>query len=140
MFPADSVASTELAVHNYLDVLASAFVITAFQPWYENIGKLQIKSPRVYVTDSGLMHALLNIRDGTELDLLAIRGRHRVGFEIDRTTSPALTPSMRSALTDLKLSRLFVVHAGQLSFDLAHNVYAVPPTALKSIKLAGIKQ
>jgi predicted AAA+ superfamily ATPase len=77
---------------------------------------------------------------GAELDLLAVRGRHRIGFEIKRTTAPALTPSMRSALSDLKLGQLFVIHAGDHAFDLARNVHAVPATGLKSIKLSGFKQ
>ena len=170
----------DTTVRNYLDALASAYVITVLQPWYENIGKRQIKAPKVYVTDSGLMHALLNIHEsielerhpkvgaswegfilhelcirfaiqrreryywrsvsGAELDLLAVRGRHRVGFEIKRTTAPMLTPSMRSALSDLKLDRLFVIHAGEHRFDLALNVHAVPATQLKTIKVVGFKQ
>ena len=50
---------------------------------------------------------------GAELDLLVIRGGQRRGFEIKRTTAPTITPSMRSALTDLRLQRLDVIHAGE---------------------------
>ncbi len=62
---------------------------------------------------------------GAELDLLVVRGRRRLGFEFKRTTAPSLTPSMRSALADLGLVSLTVVHAGQNSFPLAPNVRAL---------------
>ena len=62
---------------------------------------------------------------GAELDLMVVRGRRRLGFEVKRTTAPALTPSMRSALSDLKLDSLTVVHAGDASFPLAARVRAV---------------
>jgi len=62
---------------------------------------------------------------GAELDLLVVRGRKRWGFEVKRTSSPTITPSMRSALSDLKLQRLFVVHAGEHSFDIAKKIRAV---------------
>ena len=62
---------------------------------------------------------------GAELDLMVVRGRRRLGFEIKRTTAPALTPSMRSALGDLKLDSLTVIHAGDASFPLAARVRAV---------------
>lgn len=62
---------------------------------------------------------------GAELDLLVVRGRRRLGFEIKRTTAPAFTPSMRSALADLKLDSLTVIHAGDASFPLAKRVRAV---------------
>jgi hypothetical protein len=54
-----------------------------------------------------------------------VRGARRIGVEVKRTTTPALTPSMRSAIVDLKLSQLYVVHAGEVTFPLAKQVQAV---------------
>ena len=62
---------------------------------------------------------------GAELDLLVVRGGRRIGVEVKRTTAPALTPSMRSAMSDLKISQLHVVHAGEETFPLAKKVRAV---------------
>jgi len=62
---------------------------------------------------------------GAELDLLVIRGQQRLGFEIKRTSSPQITPSMRIALSDLKLNRLDVVHAGEATFPLDKKIRAV---------------
>ena len=62
---------------------------------------------------------------GAELDLLVVRGHKRLGFEFKRTVAPRLTPSVRSALADLRLDRLDVVHAGEHTFPLAPQVRAV---------------
>ena len=62
---------------------------------------------------------------GAELDLLVIRGKKRLGFEIKRTSSPKVTPSMQSALNDLNLHRLDIIHAGDKTFSLAKNIRAV---------------
>ncbi len=48
-------------VRHYLDLLTSVFVIRQLQPWYENIGKRQVRSPKIYIGDSGVLHALLGL-------------------------------------------------------------------------------
>jgi uncharacterized protein len=152
-------------VRRYLDTLTAALVLRQLQPWFANIAKRQVRSPKVYIADSGLLHALLNLetlhelaghpkvgaswegfalgevtvrlgaRDdetffwathgGAELDLLVVRGSRRLGFEFKRTDAPRLSPSIRSALTDLQLDRVDVVHAGDHSFPLAERVRAL---------------
>ena len=152
-------------IRHYLDILTSGFVIRQLQPWHENVSKRQVKAPKVYLTDSGVLHSLLglaskadveahpklgaswegfvisqvvnrlNVRPhdcyfwathaGAELDLLVVRGRKRWGFEVKRTSAPTITPSMRTALADLKLQKLFVVHAGEHSFDMAKSIRAI---------------
>jgi predicted AAA+ superfamily ATPase len=67
---------------------------------------------------------------GAELDLLIVRGKRRIGFEIKRTSSPHITPSMRHAVEDLKLNRLDVIHAGDESYPMAAKIRAV---ALKNM-------
>ena len=62
---------------------------------------------------------------GAELDLLVVRGSQRLGFEFKRSSSPAVTPSMRSALADLALTRLDVIYPGGNVFPLADRVRAV---------------
>ena len=48
-------------VRRYLDLLSSVFVVLQLPPWYENVGKRQVRSPKVYVGDSGILHALLGL-------------------------------------------------------------------------------
>jgi hypothetical protein len=62
---------------------------------------------------------------GAELDLLVVRGDQHLGFEFKRTTAPTITRSMRVALEDLRLARLFVVHAGAKSFPLGPRIQAL---------------
>jgi hypothetical protein len=62
---------------------------------------------------------------GSELDLLIVSGGRRLGFEIKRTSSPRLTPSIRNAMKDLKLRSLDVVHSGDKTYPLGQGVRAV---------------
>lgn len=162
---ARSLAVGTTSVSRYLDLLTSALVIDQLPPWFENLGKRQVKAPKVYLRDSGLLHSLLNVEDesdllghpkvgaswegfalqqiaailelrreecffwathgGAELDLLVVRGRKRWGVELKLTAQPAVTRSMTTALHDLRLRHLFVVHAGAETFPLAEKISAV---------------
>ena len=48
-------------VRRYLDLLTSVFVVRQLQPWHENVAKRQVRAPKVYVADSGILHALLGL-------------------------------------------------------------------------------
>jgi predicted AAA+ superfamily ATPase len=160
-----SMGLSDTTVRSYLDKMADVFIMRQLQPWHENLAKRQVKAPKIYVRDTGLLHALLDVRTarqlelhskvgaswegfvvdqviqaldaashecyfwrthaGAELDLLVMRGTRRFGFEVKRTTAPAITPSMTSALTDLKLKKLYVVHAGDATFPLSRQIQAV---------------
>jgi len=50
-------------VGRYLDVLTQTFMLRQLQPWFANLGKRQVKAPKLYFRDSGLLHALLGIGD-----------------------------------------------------------------------------
>ena len=65
-----------------------------------------------------------------ELDLLLFKRGRRIGVECKRKDAPVLTPSMRTALTDLKLDELLVAYPGDKRYALARNVEVVPLTQL----------
>ena len=65
--PARSLGIGESTVRRYLDLLTQLLVVRQLQPWHENLAKRQVKSPKVYVRDSGLLHTLLGIRSEREL-------------------------------------------------------------------------
>jgi hypothetical protein len=67
--PARSLGVSEPTTRRYLDLLSGALMVRQLPPWYENLGKRQVKSPKVYVRDSGVLHHLLGIR--TEEQLLS---------------------------------------------------------------------
>ena len=56
-----SMGLSDKTVRSYLDILTGTFMIYQLQPWFENIGKRQVKSPKIYIRDSGLLHSLLSI-------------------------------------------------------------------------------
>jgi predicted AAA+ superfamily ATPase len=65
------------------------------------------------------------LHSGAELDLLVVRGRRRWGFEIKCTDAPTTTPSMRSAMENLRLDQIDVVHAGEHTYPLTAGIRAV---------------
>jgi predicted AAA+ superfamily ATPase len=64
---ARSLGTNHKSARSYLDLLESAMVVRVLRPWHENLKKRQVKSPKVYVTDSGLLHALLGIPSRRDL-------------------------------------------------------------------------
>lgn len=55
------------SIRHYLDILTGTFMIRQMQPWWENISKRQVKSPKIFFRDSGLLHYLLNLETENEL-------------------------------------------------------------------------
>lgn len=54
---------SEPTVKRYLDILTGTFMVRQLQPWYENLKKRQVKAPKVYIRDSGILHSLLALPD-----------------------------------------------------------------------------
>lgn len=163
---ARSLGVDQKTVRRYLDLLTSAFVVQQLEPWHENLAKRQVKSPKVYIADSGLLHVLLGLgseeellahpkvgaswegfalqevitrlgarreecyfwatQAGAELDLLLVRGQRRLGFEFKRASAPKVTPSMKTALHDLRLESITVIHAGEEAYPMAPRIRALP--------------
>lgn len=65
--PARSLGIGETTVRRYLDVLEGLFMVRQLLPWHENLGKRQVKAPKVYFRDTGLLHRLLGVRSMREL-------------------------------------------------------------------------
>jgi predicted AAA+ superfamily ATPase len=60
---ARSMGLSDKTVRSYLDILTGTYMVRQLQPWYENIKKRQVKAPKIYLRDSGLLHNLLNLPD-----------------------------------------------------------------------------
>ncbi|MGH7794055.1 MAG: ATP-binding protein [Candidatus Binatia bacterium] len=65
---ARALSVNESTVRRYLDLMTGVFMTRQLPPWFENLGKRQVKAPKVYVRDSGLLHALLGIADQRDLE------------------------------------------------------------------------
>ena len=59
---------TDKTVRHYLDILSGALVVQQLQPWHASVKKRQVKAPKVYVRDAGILHGLLDIRDQRDLE------------------------------------------------------------------------
>ena len=130
-----SMGLSDKTVRSYLDILTGTFMIRQLQPWYENIGKRQVKSPKVYFRDSGILHGLLNLPD-----FHALTGHPRVGaswegFALEQTLQ-VLNPSQ---------AFFWATHGGVevdlLFFHRGHRYgvefkFSEAPQATKSMRIA----
>lgn len=82
---ARSMSVSHHTVTNYLDLLTGTYMVRQLQPWHENFGKRQIKAPKVYLRDSGLLHAFLNIQDQRSLYSHPAAGASWEGFVLEET-------------------------------------------------------
>jgi predicted AAA+ superfamily ATPase len=80
-------------VSRYTDLLVDLLLVRRLQPYHVNVGKRLVKSPKVYIRDSGLLHALLNIGDRNALLGHPVAGASWEGFVIENliNAAPALT-------------------------------------------------
>jgi predicted AAA+ superfamily ATPase len=81
---ARSLGASENTARSYLDTLSGAFMIRVLPPWYENLGKRQVKSPKVYFRDTGLLHTLLQIGTYSALTAHPKLGASWEGFAIEQ--------------------------------------------------------
>jgi uncharacterized protein len=73
----------ESTVRRYLDLMADVFMVRQLPPWFENLGKRQVRAPKVYVRDSGLLHALLGIANQRDLELHPKVGASWEGYAVE---------------------------------------------------------
>jgi predicted AAA+ superfamily ATPase len=82
---------SESTARRYVDLLQDLFMVRLLQPWYANLGKRQVKSPKIYIRDTGLLHVLLGIRTEQDLLLHPRSGASWEGFvieEVIKATGP----------------------------------------------------
>jgi predicted AAA+ superfamily ATPase len=122
---------------NYLDILAHTFMIRELKPWFENISKRQVKSPKVYFRDSGVMHTLMGIKNKKDLTTHTKLGASWEGFaleEIIRYIKPdPLDCYFWSTQADAELDLLILKDGKKLGFEFK---YSDMPRMTKSMHIA----
>lgn len=99
------------AVNHYRDLLAGAFLVRILPPWFVNIGKRLVKSPKVYLRDSGILHYLLGLSEMLELRSHPRYGASWEGFALEQTlmaygaSEAYVWATQRGAELDLLLRR-----------------------------------
>ncbi|MBL9079643.1 MAG: ATP-binding protein [Planctomycetes bacterium] len=81
---ARSFGVADTTVRRYLDLLTATFLVRQLRPWHENLAKRQVKSPKVYLADSGLLHAVLGLRDHRDLQRHPKVGASWEGFLLEQ--------------------------------------------------------
>ena len=87
-----SMSVSDKTVRSWLDILTGTFMVRQLQPWFENVKKRQVKSPKIYLRDSGLLHSLLSLPDHASLFGHPRVGASWEGFALEQTLSALRHP------------------------------------------------
>jgi predicted AAA+ superfamily ATPase len=80
-----SISAADTTVRRYLDALVGTLMVRRLSPWFENIGKRQVKTPKIYFRDSGLLHRLSGVNDPAQLYTWPRLGASWEGFALEQT-------------------------------------------------------
>jgi len=136
-----SMGLSDKTVRTYLDILTGTFMVRQIQPWHENIAKRQVKAPKTYLRDSGILHTLLNLPDFHSLVGHPQVGASWEGFALEQTLQ-MIKPSQAFfwATHGGAAIDLFLPHRGrkfgiEFKFSEAPKVTKSMHTALEVLKL-----
>jgi predicted AAA+ superfamily ATPase len=157
---------SDMTARRHIEILESTFIVRLLPPWHANLGKRLVKRPKLYLSDSGMLHSLLGIEGnnslithpkigaswegfamecmlrsinksvretyfwathaGAELDLCWQHGGKNWGVEFKYGDAPGMTTSMKIAVNDLSLERLWVIYPGNKSYSLGNRIHVIP--------------
>jgi hypothetical protein len=130
-----SLGEAHTTVKRHLDILCGAFVMRQLPPWFENIGKRQVKSPKVYLRDSGLLHELLGVPSFAALEAHPKLGASWEGFALEEVLR--ITGDREAYFWHTQggaeLDLLLFVNGQRLGFEFK---YADAPSVTRSLNVA----
>lgn len=125
------------SIKHYLDILSETFMVRQLQPWWENISKRQVKSPKIYFRDSGLLHYLLDIENTDLLQRHPKLGASWEGFALEEIIRSFHVEAERcyywATHQEAKLDLLIFHQGKRLGFEFKHSD---APKLTKSMKTA----
>ena len=132
---ARSLGSSQKTASRYLDILTDSFVVRQLQPWHENIKKRQVKAPKVYIKDSGLLHALLNLETSQDVQQHPKLGASWEGFVIEQIAAITCTENLYFWATHggAELDVLLFQRGKRIGIEIK---YADAPSMTKSMHIA----
>ncbi len=130
-----SLGLSSMTARRYLDILNGAYMVRVLQPWHENTKKRQVKSPKVFIQDCGLLHCLLEIRDGRTLMGHPKLGASWEGFAIEQICRcfGIRTPHFWATHAGAELDLLAMVDARRYGFECK---YSEAPGTTRSMHVA----
>lgn len=134
---ATSLMVSDKTAKKYLDILAGTFMIRTLQPWFENIKKRQVKTPKIYFRDSGVFNALSSIRSITELVKNPKVGALWEGFSLEEAINCLQLQAddcyFWSTHNEAELDLFAFKHGKRLGFEFK---YTDSPKITKSMNIA----
>ena len=133
--PARSLGVSEPTVRRYLDLLTGLFMLRQLPPWHENLQKRQVKAPKVYFRDTGLLHQLLGLRTGQELLSHPKCGASWEGYAVEETVKLVQPDEAYFWATHngAELDLLLFTEGRRLGVEVKH---ADAPTLTPSMRIA----
>jgi predicted AAA+ superfamily ATPase len=132
-----SMGITDHMIRKYLDILVGTFMIRLLTPWHENLSKRQVKLPKIFFRDSGILHALLGIQKEEELDVYPKLGALWEGFAIEEIIRQKRAQSEECYFwgtpSGPKLDLLIIQNGKRLGFECK---YSDRPSVTRSMKIA----
>jgi predicted AAA+ superfamily ATPase len=115
-----SLGEAHTTVKRHLGALSGALVVRVLEPWFENVGKRLVKSPKVYIRDSGLLHTLLGIGDRRQLDGHPVVGGSWEGFIIEQLLSavPKAKPYYWRTQAGAELDLLMLLKGRRIGIEI----------------------
>ncbi len=132
---ARSLGTSERTARRYLDILAGAYMVRVLPPWYENISKRQVKAPKIYIRDSGILHALLQINTIPDLQGNPKLGSSWEGFCLEQIIGILKSRDVYfwATHTGAELDLLVTVAGKRYGFEFK---YADAPGSNRSMRIA----
>ena len=132
---ARSLGTSEPTTRKYLDILTGMFLVRQLPPWFENVGKRQVKAPKIYVRDSGLLHSLMKLEGVASLEAHPKLGASWEGFALEQVLSVTGDRDAYywSTHSGPELDLLVFWHGQRLGFEFK---YSDAPDLTKSMHVA----
>ena len=118
-----AMSATDKTMRRYLDLLTGTFMVRQLQPWFQNVAKRQVKAPKVYVRDLGVLHTLLDIPNEAALLSHPKVGASWEGFVIEQVLR-ALQPANAwfwAAHSGGEVDLLVMIEGRRIGFEVKFN-------------------
>ena len=152
------------SIKKYIDILQNTFMVRILEPYHANVKKRLVKSPKIYIRDTGILHSLLNIKsyhflynnpyygasweslvienviskyrgwesfyyrtaDGSEIDLVLIKGLEIIAIEIKASLAPKLSKGFWIAIEDIKATKSYIIAPVKDIYPYKNGVFVYP--------------
>jgi predicted AAA+ superfamily ATPase len=132
---ARSMGTSEPTMRRYLDTLTSTFMLRQLAPWHENLGKRQVKAPKTYFRDSGLLHCLLRLPEFADVEAHPKLGASWEGFALEEVLKLARGQDAYFWATHggAELDLMIISHGKKYGFEFK---YGDAPSMTRSMHIA----